>query len=64
MAGLKSAELRTTAAAELKQKHTELQRQLAELRLKAAQGAVEQPHRIRQLKRDLARVLTVMNEQR
>ena len=64
MAGLKASELRATTAEELRQKREELQRQLAELRLKAAQGAVEQPHRIRQMKRDLARIQTVMHEPR
>lgn len=56
-------EFRATPAAELRQQASQTRRELDALRLKARQGALEQPHRIRQLRRDLARMLTVLNEQ-
>ena len=60
MAGLKATELRAMPEMELRQKLTELTRQITDLRLKAAQGAVEQPHRIRLFRRDIARLHTVL----
>jgi len=50
-------------AAELHQRMAETRRELTALRLKARQGAVEQPHRIRQMRQDIARILTVLAEQ-
>lgn len=55
-------ELRTMPAVELRQRLAETQHELSALRLKAHQGPVEQPHRIRQMRRDLARLLTVLAE--
>ena len=57
-------ELRTIPEPELRQKLGEAQKELVTLRVKARQGAVEQPHRIRQVRRDIARLLTVLAQQR
>jgi len=56
-------EFRALPAAELRQRVSQTRQELDTLRLKARQGALEQPHRIRQLRRDLARILTVLREQ-
>lgn len=57
-------ELRAMPANELTQKLTESRAALTLLRLKARQGALEQPHQIRQLRRDIARFLTVLAEEK
>ena len=41
---------------------TELRTELATLTVKARQSAVEQPSRIRQTRRQIARIMTVLNE--
>ena len=56
-------ELRSLAAPELSQRLTQWREELRDLRLKAAQGTVEQPHRIRQLRRNIARALTIQGQQ-
>jgi len=61
---LKTAELRTMPEAELHKRVAEMRKELAALRLKARQGVAEQPHRIRLMRRDIARMLTVMTEQK
>ncbi|MBI3320463.1 MAG: 50S ribosomal protein L29 [Candidatus Omnitrophica bacterium] len=57
-------ELRAVPAVELSQRLTEARKTLTLLRLKARQGALEQPHQIRQLRRDIARLLTVLTEEK
>jgi len=57
---MKTAELRTTPLGELHNRVAEMRKELAGLRLKARQGAVEQPHRIRLIRRDIARLPTVL----
>jgi large subunit ribosomal protein L29 len=56
-------ELRSLTAPELSQRVIQWRQELRDLRLKAAQGNVEQPHRIRQLRRNIARALTVQHQQ-
>lgn len=56
-------EFRVLPAAELRQRVVESKKELELLRVKARQGGLEQPHRIRQLRRDVARMLTVLREQ-
>ncbi len=58
----KPSELRGMPESELQQRLSESRQELATLRLKARQGATEQPHRIGQLRRDVARMLTVLHE--
>ena len=51
------------ASVEELRKHIEdTRKELVTLSLKARHGALEQPHRIRQMKRDIARVMTILNE--
>ena len=55
------SELRSMPEAELRRRLTERHAELATLRVKARQGALEQPHRIRLLKREIAQMLTIAN---
>ncbi len=62
MPQVKAKELRTVPEPELLQRLRDSRKQLAGLRLQAAQGAIEQPHRIRLVRRELARIQTVLHE--
>ena len=55
---MKYAELRDLTADELRQKAAEVQEELFKLRLRQATTQLENPTRIRQLRRDLARIRT------
>jgi large subunit ribosomal protein L29 len=55
---MKYAELKDLTAEELRQKQTGLQEELFKLRLRQATSQVENPMRIRQLRRDIARIRT------
>lgn len=62
MKAMKPNELRGKTAQELRDKETEIAEQLFALRLQKVTGQLENPARIRGLRRDLARVLTVLGE--
>ena len=55
-------DLRALTDPELRQRLDQTRQDLRGLRLKASRGAVEQPHRIRQMRRNIARMLTIMGE--
>jgi large subunit ribosomal protein L29 len=55
---MKYAELSDLTAEELRQKEAGLQEELFKLRLRQATAQVENPMRIRQLRRDIARIRT------
>jgi large subunit ribosomal protein L29 len=57
---MKYAELKDLTAEELRQKAAELQEDLFKLRLRQATTQVENPMRIRQLRRDIARIRTAL----
>lgn len=59
---MKAMELREFTVEELRAKETELADQLFALRLQKVTGQLESPARIRNLRRDMARVLTVLKE--
>lgn len=59
---LKSHELRNLAAEELKSKYNALSQELFSLRQQAKVGKLEKPDRIRQTKKDIARILTALKE--
>lgn len=59
---MKINEIRAIAPAELPLKVIEARRELIGMRMKAKQGAIEQPHRIRQARREIARMLTVLRK--
>lgn len=60
----KVAELRNQSAEELKDRERDLSEQLFALRLQKVTGQLEKPARVRQVRRDLARVLTLQREKR
>lgn len=61
---MKASELRDKTVAELQQKEKELAEQLFALRLQNATRRLEKSSKIRETRRDLARVLTVLREKR
>ena len=61
---LKAKQLREQSVDELAAKETELAEQLFALRLQKVTGQLEKPSKVSEVKRDLARVLTVLNEKR
>lgn len=62
MKAMNANELRGKTAQELRDKETEIAEQLFALRLQKVTGQLENPARIRGLRRDLARVLMVLGE--
>lgn len=59
---MKAQELRQMTVDELRAKETELAEQLFALRVQKVTGQLEKPSKVREAKRDLARVLTVLTE--
>lgn len=58
----KASELRTMTADELREEEKSLRKELFNLRFQQATGEIENPLRIRVVRKDIARVLTVINE--
>ncbi len=59
---MKAAELRDLAADELGVRERELTDQLFRMRIQKSMGQLETPEKIRTVRRDLARVKTVMRQ--
>ncbi|MDA8082877.1 MAG: 50S ribosomal protein L29 [Nitrospiraceae bacterium] len=59
---MKMAELREVSADELLKKEQDMRKELFNLRFQKATGEIENPMRIRALRKDIARVLTVLTE--
>ena len=59
---MKASELRDQTTEELKDKERDLAEQLFALRLQKVTGQLEKPARVRQVRKDLARVLTILHE--
>ncbi len=59
---MKASELRDLTVEELRQKEQDLRKELFNLRFQLATGEIENPRRIRTVKKDIARVLTVITE--
>lgn len=59
---MKARELRELAAEELQQKYDDTRKELFNLRIRQSTGQIEKATRIRILRRDIARVLTVLRE--
>jgi large subunit ribosomal protein L29 len=62
MKPLKATDLRAASVDELRAKERELAEQLFNLRIQKAIGQLEKPSRLREIRRDLARVMTVLGE--
>jgi large subunit ribosomal protein L29 len=58
------SELREQSVEQLQEKESELSQQLFALRLNKATGQLESPAKVRTVKRDLARVMTILREKR
>ncbi|HET6267195.1 MAG TPA: 50S ribosomal protein L29 [Acidobacteriota bacterium] len=59
---MKARDIKDHTAEELKLKETELYDQLFKLRFQAATAQLEKPVKIRQVRRDLARVKTILRQ--
>ena len=59
---MKASEMKTMSVEELDKKLTELKDELFHLRFQLAIKQLDNPHKITDVKRDIARVLTVINE--
>ena len=61
---MKAQELRDQTVEELHDKERDLADQLFALRLQKVTGQLEKPARVRQVRKDLARVMTILREKR
>ncbi|MCB1055005.1 MAG: 50S ribosomal protein L29 [Acidobacteria bacterium] len=61
---MKPEELRQMTVDELRSKEAELAEQLFALRIQKVTGQLEKPSKVRDAKREMARVLTVLREKR
>lgn len=59
---MKTSELRELTAEELSRKYADLKKDLFNLRMQHATNQLENPIRIRDTKRDIARVMTLLRE--
>jgi len=58
----KPSELKTLTLDELRQEEADLRKELFNLRFQKTTGEIENPMRIKQVRRGIARVLTTMSE--
>lgn len=61
---MKVTEIRETQTAELQKQVVELKQELFSLRFQQASGQAENASKMRNLRRDIARILTVLNERK
>jgi large subunit ribosomal protein L29 len=59
---MEAKELREMSSADLARRLTELREEIGHLKLKRATSRLENPMKLRQTKRDLARVETILKE--
>jgi large subunit ribosomal protein L29 len=59
---MKASQMRDQTVEELREKERELAEQLFALRLQKVTGQLEKPSRVRDVRKDMARVLTVLRE--
>ena len=59
---MKIADIRALSAEELVKKEQDMRKELFNLRFQQATGEIENPMRIRTLRKSIARVLTIMTE--
>lgn len=60
----KASELKAKTAPDLQRELLDLLREQFNLRMQKGTGQLGQSHRVREVRRDIARVYTVMNEQK
>ncbi len=61
---MKASELKDLTLDELAKKETDMRKELFNLNFQKATGEIENPMRIRAIKKDIARVLTVITEKK
>ena len=61
---MKVTDIRETQTAELQKQVVELKQELFSLRFQQASGKAENASKMRNLRRDIARILTVLNERK
>ena len=59
---MKTSDIRKMSADEINSKIAEIKNELFELRMKQATGTLEKPHKINALRKDVARLKTVLTE--
>jgi large subunit ribosomal protein L29 len=59
---MEAKELREMSVDDLSQKHASLREEIGHLKLQRATGRMENPMKLRETKRDLARVETILRE--
>ena len=59
---MKTSDIRKMTADEINSKIAEIKNELFELRMKQATGTLEKPHKINTLRKDVARLKTVLSE--
>lgn len=59
---MKTSELRNLSSQELSQKEQDLHKELFKLEFQRRMGRVEKPHLFKQIKRDIARIKTILNQ--
>lgn len=59
---MRTSEFRDMTREELAQKESDLRKELFNLRFQQATGEIENPRRIRTVRKEIAKVLTVMTE--
>ena len=59
---MKTSDIRKMTADEINSKIAEIKNELFELRMKQATGTLEKPHKINALRKDVARLKTVLSE--
>ena len=63
MISLRARDLRGLSPTELAEKLVETRKELFNIRFQTATGTLENTHRLRETKREIARILTVQHEQ-
>ncbi len=61
---MKAEELREATDEELQEKEVEMRRELFNLRFQLATAQIENPMRVRVVKKDIARIRTILRERR
>lgn len=61
---MNAKEIRELSAGEIETKLRETREQLVQLRLKKSTGQVEKPHLLRDYRKDIARLETILNQKK
>ena len=59
---MKTSDIRKMSKEEIEKKIIELKTELFDLRMKQATGNLDKPHKINALRKDVARLKTILNE--